>query len=91
MGRLKPHDLRATAITLMRDAGFTKEQVVARVGHADDGELIERIYDRGDRRTRANVAGAIAALPDGRLLSGEDCRTVAPYNDRPALVSTVAT
>ena len=52
MDRLKPHDLRATAITLMRDAGFTREQVVARVGHADDGELIERIYDRGDRRAR---------------------------------------
>ena len=70
--------------------GFTKEQVVARVGHADDGELIERIYDRGDRRGRADVAGLIAALPDGGLLSAEDCRTLAPYNDRPALVSTVA-
>jgi hypothetical protein len=29
--RLEPHDLRSTAITLMRDAGFTKEQTAARV------------------------------------------------------------
>ena len=89
MGRLKPHDLRATAITLMRDAGFTKDQVVARVGHADDGELIDRIYDRGDRRARADVAGTIAQLPGGSLL-GEDCRTAPPYRSRPALTSKVA-
>jgi len=44
---------------------------------ADDGELIERIYDRGDRRARADVAGTIVQLPAGALLSGEDCRTTA--------------
>jgi integrase len=60
--RLEPHDLRATAITLMRDAGFTKEQTAARVGHADSGQLIDRIYDRGDKRTRAGVRGAIDSL-----------------------------
>jgi integrase len=60
--RLEPHDLRATAITLMRDAGFTKEQTAARVGHADSGQLIDRIYDRGDRRTRAGVRAAIDSL-----------------------------
>ena len=74
----------------MRDSGFTKAQTAARVGHADDGELIDRIYDRGDRRARADVAGAIAKLPDGGLLNGEDCRAAAPYSSRPALVSTVA-
>jgi hypothetical protein len=34
----------------MRDAGFTKDQAAARLGHADSGELLDRIYDRGDRR-----------------------------------------
>jgi integrase len=60
--RLEPHDLRATAITLMRDAGFSKEQTAARVGHADSGQLIDRIYDRGDKRTRAGVRAAIDSL-----------------------------
>jgi integrase len=66
---LEPHDLRATAITLMRDAGFTKEQAAARVGHADSGELLDRIYDRGDRRARADVRGAIDQLDAGGLLA----------------------
>jgi integrase len=60
--RLEPHDLRATAITLMRDSGFTKEQTASRVGHADSGQLIDRIYDRGDKRTRAGVRAAIDSL-----------------------------
>jgi hypothetical protein len=64
--RLEPHDLRATAITLMRDAGFSKNQTAARVGHTDSGELIDRIYDRGDRRARAGVRAAIDSLaPQG--------------------------
>lgn len=66
---LEPHDLRATAITLMRDAGFSREQTACRVGHADAGELIDRIYDRGDRRARADVAGAIRKLPASGLLA----------------------
>ena len=65
---LEPHDLRATAATLMRDAGFTKEQAAARLGHADAGELLDRIYDRGDRRARAGVRDAIANLPGNGLL-----------------------
>jgi integrase len=60
--RLEPHDLRASAITAMRDLGFTKEQTAARVGHADSGQLIDRIYDRGDKRTRAGVRTAIDSL-----------------------------
>jgi integrase len=63
--RLEPHDLRATAITLMRDAGFTKEQAAARVGHADSGQLIDRIYDRGDRRARAGVRAIDSLAPKG--------------------------
>lgn len=53
---LEPHDLRSTAATLMRDAGFTREQAAARLGHADSGKLLDRIYDQGDRRARMRQA-----------------------------------
>ncbi|HKE79042.1 MAG TPA: hypothetical protein VKB54_07025 [Solirubrobacteraceae bacterium] len=53
---LKPHDLRATAATLMRDAGFPKEEAAARLGHADSGALTDRLYDQGDRRARVRRA-----------------------------------
>jgi integrase len=53
---LEPHDLRATAATLMRDAGFPREQAAARLGHADSGALLDRIYDQGDRRARVRKA-----------------------------------
>jgi integrase len=61
---IQPHDLRATAATMMRDAGFSKEQAAARLGHADSGKLLDRIYDVGDRRAR--MRKAIDALaPEG--------------------------
>jgi integrase len=53
---VQPHDLRATAATMMRDAGFLKEQAAARLGHADSGQLLDRIYDVGDRRARMRKA-----------------------------------
>ena len=53
---IQPHDLRATAATMMRDAGFSKEQAAARLGHADSGQLLDRIYDVGDRRARMRKA-----------------------------------
>jgi integrase len=53
---LEPHDLRATAATLMRDAGFSREDAAARLGHADSGALLDRIYDQGDRRARMRRA-----------------------------------
>ncbi len=61
---LEPHDLRATAATLMRDAGFSREQAAARLGHADSGRLLDRIYDQGDRRARMRKAIDELA-PDG--------------------------
>jgi len=67
---LEPHDLRATAATLMRDAGFTREQVAARLGHADSGELLDRVYDVGDRRKRAAVREAIDTLVPEGLIAG---------------------
>jgi integrase len=53
---LAPHDLRRTAATLLRDAGFTREQAAVRLGHSDDGQLLDRVYDRGDRVERARRA-----------------------------------
>lgn len=54
----RTHWLRATAATLMRDAGIPRELAAARLGHADAGELLERIYDHGDRELR--LADALA-------------------------------
>jgi integrase len=58
------HDLRATAVTLMRDLRVPEADCAARVGHADGGDLIRAIYDQGDRARR--VARSLAeAAPDG--------------------------
>ncbi len=69
LDRLEPHDLRATAATLMRDAGLTKEQAAARLGHADSGQLLDQIYDLGDRRERAQVRAALDNLADDNPLA----------------------
>jgi integrase len=58
---LTPHDLRATAATLMREAGFTREEAADRLGHVDSGELLDRVYDQGDRGARAQRAIAAKA------------------------------
>ena len=39
----------------MRDAGFGRDQAAARLGHADS-ELLETVYDQGDRRARMRKA-----------------------------------
>ena len=55
------HDLRATAATLMRDAGLTRDEAAARLGHADSGELLDRVYDVGSRAARVERALAASA------------------------------
>jgi integrase len=62
LDRLEPHDLRVTAATLMRDAGYTREQTAARLGHNDLGELLDQLYDRGDARERSGVREAVRTL-----------------------------
>jgi integrase len=84
--RLQPHDLRATAITLMRDAGLTKEQTAARVGHADTGQLIDRIYDQGDKRRRAQVRQALDELAPLGLVAALVVEPEPQPSDRPAAV-----
>ena len=51
-GALTSHDLRATAVTTMRDRGISEETCATRVGHAD-AKLIRSIYDKGSRLARA--------------------------------------
>jgi len=55
------HDLRATAVTMMRDLKVSREDCAARVGHADAGKLIDAIYDQGARTRRLAKALAEAA------------------------------
>lgn len=55
------HDLRATAVTMMRDLGLARDVAAARVGHADAGELVDAIYDKGSRAARIGRALAEAA------------------------------
>jgi integrase len=58
------HDLRATAVTMMRDLDVDRDICAARVGHADRGKLVDTIYDKGSRTAR--VARALAeAAPAG--------------------------
>jgi integrase len=61
---LTSHDLRATAVTLMRDLGIARDICAARVGHADAGQLVDAIYDKGDRVARIRK-GLAAVAPDG--------------------------
>lgn len=60
---LKPHDLRSTAATLMRDAGLSKDDAADRLGHADT-TLLDGVYDQGDRAARV-ARGMAAATTDG--------------------------
>lgn len=69
LDRLEPHDLRATAATLMRDAGLTKDQAAARLGHADSGQLLDALYDLGDRRDRSQVRAALDGLADDNAIA----------------------
>lgn len=45
---LRPHDLRHTAATLMRRAGFDAELAALRLGHADAGWLLMTVYNHPD-------------------------------------------
>ena len=83
---LTPHDLRSTAATLMRDAGFTREEAAARLGHADTGQLLDRVYDQGDRAARAR-RGVQRAAPEGlRAVLGRDAQQSVTPAARPAIL-----
>jgi hypothetical protein len=74
---------------MMRDAGFSKEQAATRLGQGDDGELLDRLYDRGDRVERArgaleeldSLAEALSPAGAGR---GERTRERAVSTSRPS-------
>jgi integrase len=86
---LAPHDFRRTAATLMRDAGFTKEHAATRLGHGDDGELLDRLYDRGDRVQRARhaldeISGLHEVLSPAGAGRGGRARAHAESTSRPS-------
>jgi integrase len=84
---VQPHDLRATAATMMRDAGFSKEQAASRLGHADSGQLLDRIYDVGDRRAR--MRKAIDALAPQGLRAALTTEPTPQPSDRPTAEGSV--
>lgn len=84
---LLPKDLRSTAATLMRDAGFSREEAADRLGHADSGKLLDRVYDKGDRLERGRRTIDRVA-PDGiRATLAEPARrrSVTPAGGRSTL------
>jgi len=60
---LTPHVLRATAITLLLDAGVPVEDVQAMVGHASP--VTTQRYDRGTRRLDGHPAYRLASILAG--------------------------
>lgn len=52
---IRPHDLRHTYCTMLRDAGVDMKQAMIWMGHADE-KMILRIYDHvGEKRTQNSV------------------------------------
>lgn len=52
---IRPHDLRHTFCTMLRDAGVDMKQAMIWMGHADE-KMILRVYDHvGDTRTRNSI------------------------------------
>ena len=79
---LTPHDLRSTAATLMREVGFSREEAADRLGHVDSGELLDRIYDQGNRGARARRAIAAVAPHGLRRALGEQAERAAQPSTR---------
>lgn len=53
---IRPHDLRHTYCTMLRDAGVDMKQAMIWMGHADE-KMILRVYDHaGDARARASLS-----------------------------------
>jgi len=63
MGGLAPHDLRRCAATTLKRLKVPSDLIAARLGHADDGELVDDLYDttEGDPRREA-LAGYLEAI-----------------------------
>jgi integrase len=83
LATLRPHELRATAATFMRDAGVDRRIAAARLGHGDGGELLDRLYVTTaiDQQTQA-----FTALGSGLLAaqSGTSARATTPSPTSPA-------
>lgn len=52
---IRPHDLRITYCTMLKNAGVDMKQAMIWMGHADE-KMILRVYDRpGDYRAKTSV------------------------------------
>ena len=52
---IRPHDLRHTYCTMLRDAGVDMKQAMIWLGHSDE-KMILRIYDHaGERRAATSI------------------------------------
>ena len=52
---IRPHDLRHTYCTILRDAGIDMHQAMVWMGHADE-KMILKVYDHvTDRRTKSSI------------------------------------
>lgn len=79
---LRPHDLRSTAATLMRDAGVPVEIAAARLGHKDGGWLLVTTYKK---TTPAQQKAAMDAVAFGHEAGQRAGRPEVPTPERPTL------
>jgi site-specific recombinase XerD len=63
IGKLSPHDLRRTFVTVARDQGLSTRQIQMATGHKD-GRMIDR-YDRGRENLDLNAINFIRFEEDG--------------------------
>lgn len=78
--RLRPHDLRHTAATLMRKAGVEVDVAAARLGHKDGGWLYLTLYNHPDPD---EAREALMAAAGSGLLSRPTAAPVPPANVLP--------
>lgn len=63
----RPHDLRHTYCTMLRDAGVDMKQAMIWMGHADE-KMILRIYDHvTEKRTQSSVSKLESMLQRGQI------------------------
>jgi integrase len=82
---LKLHDLRRTAVNLMREQRMSPELAAARVGHADGGALLLRTYRHVEQealRAEMDRIGSLAATAD-------DAESPPPTSVTPPAVGTL--
>jgi len=86
LATLRPHELRCTAATYMVRAGLERSAILARLGHHDEGQLLDARYT--DTPVEQQVK-ALEALGVG-LLAAQSGRAANGPTDRPPLSPSAA-